>query len=79
MRGTAWAFAVCFAAITVCELEIPLRLPIVFSGVITVCLIAAAWLFSAGDLKLSVRRMLQGDCGTATQLSVDSASLPKPW
>jgi hypothetical protein len=43
MRGTAWAFAVCFAAITVVSWRYLFILPIVFSMVITVCLIAAAW------------------------------------
>ena len=46
MRGTGWAFAVCFAAITVVSWRYLFVLPIVFSAVITVCLIAAAW-FSA--------------------------------
>ena len=44
MRGTAWAFAVCFAAITVVSWRYLFILPIVFSIVITVCLIVAAWL-----------------------------------
>jgi len=44
MRGTAWAFAVCFAAITVVSWRYLFILPIVFSMVITMCLIAAAWL-----------------------------------
>jgi len=44
MRRTAWAFAVCFAAITVVSCRYLFILPIVFSMVITVCLIAAAWL-----------------------------------
>jgi hypothetical protein len=44
MRGTAWAFAFCFAAITVVSWRYLFILPIVFSTVITVCLIAAAWL-----------------------------------
>src|SRR5579863_7365471 len=44
MRGTAWAFAVCFAAITVVSWKYLFILPIVFSMVITACLIAAAWL-----------------------------------
>jgi hypothetical protein len=44
MRGTAWAFAVCFAAITVVSWRYLFALPIIFSMVITVCLIAAAWL-----------------------------------
>ncbi|PYX28886.1 MAG: hypothetical protein DMG80_15650, partial [Acidobacteria bacterium] len=43
MRGTAWAFAICFAAITVVSWRYLFTLPIVFSMVITVCLIAAAW------------------------------------
>ena len=44
MRGTAWAFAVCFAAITVVSLIYLFVIPIVFSIVITSCLTAAAWL-----------------------------------
>jgi len=44
MRGTVWAFAVCFAAITAVSWTYLFILPIVFSMVITVCLIAAAWL-----------------------------------
>jgi hypothetical protein len=44
MRGTAWAFAFCFAAVTVLSWRYLFIVPIVFSFVITVCLIAAAWL-----------------------------------
>jgi hypothetical protein len=44
MRGTAWAFALCFAAITFVSWRYLFVLPIVFSTVITLCLIAAAWL-----------------------------------
>ncbi len=44
MRGTAWAFALCFAAITVVSWKYLFILPIVFSIVITLCLAAAAWL-----------------------------------
>jgi hypothetical protein len=44
MRVTAWAFAACFAAITVVSLRCLFILPIVFSLVITLCLVAAAWL-----------------------------------
>ncbi len=44
MRGTAWAFALCFAAITVVSWRYLFALPIVFSIVITLCLAAAAWL-----------------------------------
>ena len=44
MRGTAWAFALSFAVITLVSLKYLFILPIVFSVVITVCLISAAWL-----------------------------------
>jgi hypothetical protein len=44
MRGTTWAFALCFAAITVVSLRYLFVIPIVFSIVITLCLTAAAWL-----------------------------------
>jgi len=44
MRGTAWTFALCFAAITVLNLKYFFIIPIVFSTVITLCLTAAAWL-----------------------------------
>lgn len=44
LRGVVWAFAVCFAAITLVSWRYLFVLPIVLSAVITVCLIAAAWL-----------------------------------
>src|SRR5580704_10628446 len=44
MRGTAWAFALCFAAITVVSWRYLFIVPVAFSIVITLCLIAAAWL-----------------------------------
>jgi hypothetical protein len=43
MRGTAWAFALTFAAITVISWRYLFILPIVFGIVITICLAAAAW------------------------------------
>ena len=46
MRGVAWVFALCFAAITIVSWMYLFVLPIVFSIVITICLIAAAWLSS---------------------------------
>ena len=46
VRGIAWAFAVCFAAITVVSWRYLFILPIVFALVITACLILAAWLSS---------------------------------
>ena len=44
MSGTAWAFALCFAAITVVSWRYLFIIPIAFSIVITLCLTAAAWL-----------------------------------
>jgi len=44
MRGTAWALAICFAAVTALSFRYAFTTPIVFSAVITVCLVAAAWL-----------------------------------
>ena len=43
MRLTAWAFAACFAAITIVSWSYLFVVPIAFSAVITVCLAAAAW------------------------------------
>jgi hypothetical protein len=43
MRGTAWAFALCFAAITVVSWKYLFIVPVVFSIVITLCLAVAAW------------------------------------
>lgn len=44
MRGTAWAFALSFAAITLVSWRYLFIIPIVFPIAITVCLTAAAWL-----------------------------------
>src|SRR5260221_5969401 len=44
MRGTGWAFALSFAAITVVSWRYLFIIPIAFSIVITLCLTAAAWL-----------------------------------
>ncbi len=46
MRGTAWAFALCFAAVTVLSWTYFFIIPVVFSIMVTVCLVAAAWLSS---------------------------------
>ena len=43
MRVTAWAFALCFAVITFVSWRYLFGIPIAFSGVIALCLIAAAW------------------------------------
>jgi hypothetical protein len=42
MRGTAWVFALCFAAITIVSWRCLFIIPIAFSAVITLCLTAAA-------------------------------------
>jgi hypothetical protein len=44
MRRTAWALAICFAAVTALSWKYAFTTPIVFSTMITMCLIAAAWL-----------------------------------
>ena len=44
MRIIAWAFALCFAAITLVSWRYLFLFPIVFSLVVTVCLSAGAWL-----------------------------------
>lgn len=49
MRGTGWAFALCFAAITVVSWRFLFALPIAFSGAITLCLTVAAWLSGKGS------------------------------
>src|SRR5712671_6525134 len=46
MRGTAWALALCFVAITVVSWRYLFIVPIVFSVVISLLFIAAAWLSS---------------------------------
>jgi hypothetical protein len=43
MRGPVWALAICFAAVTILSWRYFFLLPLVFSAVITVCLVAAAW------------------------------------
>lgn len=46
MRAVSWAFALCFAAITVvCWLYLFI-LPVIFSAVVALCLLSAAWLSS---------------------------------
>src|SRR3954462_12778106 len=44
MRSITWAFTICFSIITIVSWRYLFIVPIVFSLVITVCLIAAAWL-----------------------------------
>jgi hypothetical protein len=44
MRRTAWALAIGFAAVTALSVKYAFTTPIVFSTMITMCLIAAAWL-----------------------------------
>src|SRR5229473_2112888 len=44
VRGTAWALAISFASVTALSFRYAFTTPIVFSTIITICLIAAAWL-----------------------------------
>jgi hypothetical protein len=43
MRGTAWAFASCIAAVTILSWKYFFTAPLVLTILITVCLLAAAW------------------------------------
>ena len=44
VRGAAWALAIGFVVVTALSLKYAFTLPIVFSTVVTLCLIAGAWL-----------------------------------
>jgi len=44
VRSIAWALAICFVAVTALSWRYAFTTPIVFSAMITMCLIAAAWL-----------------------------------
>ncbi len=46
MCRTAWAFALCFFAVTILSWKYFFLLPILFVTLITVCLVAGAWLSS---------------------------------
>ena len=56
VRTSAWALSLSFAAVTVLSWMYFFTIPIVFSGVITVCLIVATWR-SARAGKLDVGRI----------------------
>ena len=43
-RQTAWALAICFVVLTALNWIFAFTIPIAFSSVITVCLVAGAWL-----------------------------------
>jgi len=43
VRSSAWVLSVCFAAVTVLSWMYFFTIPIVFSGLITVCLVVATW------------------------------------
>jgi hypothetical protein len=44
VRSIAWALAICFVAVTALSWRYAFTTPLVFSALITVCLLAAAWL-----------------------------------
>lgn len=54
MRGTVWAFALSFAAITVVSMRYLFIIPVAFSVAITICLTAAAWISAKQDAPDSV-------------------------
>ena len=43
VRSISWALAICFVAITALSCMFAFTIPIVFSTVITICLLVAAW------------------------------------
>ena len=44
VRSIAWTLVICFVAITALSWRYAFTIPIVFSALVTVCLVAAAWL-----------------------------------
>jgi hypothetical protein len=46
MRGVTWAFGLCFAVITVVSWIYLFLVAVIFSAVVALCLISAAWLSS---------------------------------
>ena len=44
VRSMAWALAICFVAVTAVSWRYAFTTPLVFSALITLCLLAAAWL-----------------------------------
>ncbi len=44
MRGTAWAFALCFAVVTIVSFRYLFLVPVIFSAAVTVALLAGAML-----------------------------------
>jgi len=46
VRGIAWAFAICFVGVAVVSCRYLFVIPVVFSIMITACLILAAWFSS---------------------------------
>ena len=57
LRVLAWAFAACFAGVTILSWRYLFVIPIVFSLVITLCLTAAAWRSSPPAGRPSVDRV----------------------
>jgi hypothetical protein len=43
MRGITWVLALCFVAVTVLSWTYFFVAPVIFSSVVTICLVAAAW------------------------------------
>lgn len=56
VRSIAWALAICFVAVTALRWRYAFTTPIVFSTLVTVCLIAAAWLSTKTTRALDGRR-----------------------
>jgi hypothetical protein len=43
MRGSVWALALCFVAVTILSWRYFFIVPVIFSAAITLCLLAGAW------------------------------------
>ena len=43
-HSTAWTLSICFIAVTALSWEFAFTIPLIFSSLITVCLISATWL-----------------------------------
>ena len=69
MRGTTWAFALSFAAITILSWRYLFVIPVAFSLAITVCLTAAAWISGKQVAPDSITSAWRGNSNATTAAS----------
>ena len=80
MRRAEWALAVCFATVTVLSWMYAFTTPIVFSTMITLCLVAAAWLSDKPNLKPPEVTQHAGTSGPIAGANVGSlGKLRRSW